>query len=236
MKIILIPAMLLTFILATTANAYEKQENVDLPNVLIIGDSISIGYTPYVTQILKSKAIVKHNGGNAGPTIRGIANIENWLGTNKWDVIHFNWGLWDIYGWEYMKEDRSPSMYEKRLEQLVIRLKKTGAKLIWGTTTPVCPSSEVSMLKRFNSDTKITPTTERLYLDAALGVMKKYEIQVNDLHALMSPELKRYAIAANDVHYTEEGCEKLGRQVAEAIEKAIVRGQKNLEWSKKRLR
>ena len=217
----LIATLFLTCSVLPSSFAENSPEKANLPNVLIIGDSISIGYTPYVTQMLKGKAIVKHNPGNAGPSIRGVANIEKWLGTTKWDVIHFNWGLWDIYGWEYAKDDRSPAMYEKRLEELVVRLKKTGAKLIWGTTTPVCPEAETTMLKRFKSEVKITPATEKLYLDAAQRVMQKYEIQVNDLHAFMSPEWKKYAIAADNVHYTKRGYEKLGRQVADTIEKAI---------------
>lgn len=177
--------------------------------------------------MLKGKAVVKHHKGNAGPTIRGVAKIDEWLGSNKWNIIHFNWGLWDMYGWQYAKENRHPPMYEKRLEALVIRLKKTGAKLIWGTTTPVCPKPEKTMLERFKSEIKVTPATEQQYIEAALRVMNKHKIQVNDLHALMSPELNKYAIAANNVHYTKDGYKKLGRQVAETIEQSIIGEQKN---------
>ena len=205
----------------------DATEKAHLPNVLIIGDSISLGYTPYVTQKLKGKAIVWHSDGNAGSTIRGIHNIEKWLGSTHWDVIHFNWGLWDIYGWEHANECRSPSLYEKRLEELVVRLEKTGAKLIWGTTTPVCPEPETTLLNRSKIEIKITPATEQLYLDAALRVMEKHRIQVDDLHALMAPELVKYAIAANNVHYQPAGYEKLGRQVADAIEQTVKSEQKN---------
>ena len=100
----------------------------DLPKVLIMGDSISIGYTPHVVENLKGVAEVQRHKGNAGPTIRGVAKIEEWLGNGKWDLIHFNWGLWDMYGWEYHQEDRSPEAYGQRLEFLVARLKKTGAQ------------------------------------------------------------------------------------------------------------
>lgn len=33
---------------------------------------------------------------NCGDTRSGIKNLDRWLGTNHWDVIHFNWGLWDL--------------------------------------------------------------------------------------------------------------------------------------------
>jgi acyl-CoA thioesterase-1 len=126
-----------------------------------------------------------------------------------------------MYGWEYANEDRSPSTYEKRLDKLVARLKDTGATLIWGTTTPVCPAPEKTMLKRFETKIAITPTIEKHYSDAALRVMEKHQVQVNDLHALMAPNRKKYALSANDVHYTQEGYAMLGRQVAACIAKNL---------------
>ena len=192
-------------------------EKCDLPHVLIIGDSISMGYAPFVTKELKGVAHVTRHKGNAGPTIRGLEKIEDWLGETRWSVIHFNWGLWDMYGWEYADDDRSPDAYRKRLEKLVARLEKTGAVLIWGTTTPACPAAESTMRKRFDTELVITPEVEKRYLDTALEVMKDHRIKVNNLHALMKPELSRYALGPDDVHYTKEGYEVLGRKVAEAI-------------------
>jgi acyl-CoA thioesterase-1 len=193
----------------------------ELPNVLIMGDSISIGYSPYVIENLKGVAEVRRHKGNAGPTIRGVAGIEEWLGKEKWDLIHFNWGLWDMYGWEYHKEDRSPEAYGTRLELLVGRLKKTGAKLIWATTTPACPANEITMARRFKQDIRISPELERKYLEAALAVMKKNGVEVNDLHAFMKPQWTKYAIADNNVHFTKLGSQKLGEQVAKAIRSAL---------------
>lgn len=61
------------------------RENASLPKVLIIGDSISLGYTPFVIEGMANKAIVTHHEGNAGPTMRGIENIESWLD----DDVHY---------------------------------------------------------------------------------------------------------------------------------------------------
>ncbi len=220
-------AFVLLSIVQPTLLAKGMAEAPDLPKVLIIGDSISIGYTAYVQKALEGKAVVKHHEGNAGPTIRAVANIEKWLGGTQWDVIHFNWGLWDMYGWQYAQEDRSPLMYEKRLEALVGRLQRTGAVLIWATTTPVCPVPEKTMRRRFKTEVKITSSVEKQYQDAALRVMKKHRIQVNDLHAIMAPKLKQYALGPDDVHFTKEGYKKLGQQVARSIEKNLVAEQKS---------
>ena len=217
----LIAALLFVGSMPSLLFAEEVQQEESLPKVLIIGDSISLHYTPYVTESLKGKAIVKHHKGNAGPTMRGLANIEKWLGDTEWDVIHFNWGLWDIYGWPYYHIDRSPAMYKKRLEQLVTRLKKTGAKLIWATTTPVCPAPERTMIKQHKKEIVILADTEKEYLDAAQEVMEKFSVRINDLHSFMKDKRSKYALADNDVHYTAEGRKLQGEQVAKQITAAL---------------
>ncbi len=212
MQLKVITRALVALLVMSLGSALAEEE---LPKVLIIGDSISMAYTPIVKKELEGKAVVTRNKGNAGPSIRAVKFIDSWLGETEWDVIHFNWGLWDYYGWEYAKEDLSPDAYEKRLEKLVTRLKKTGARLIWGTTTPICPGAEKTMTKRFDSTVVITPELEKKYLDAARRVMEKYEVQINDLHAI--PDLRKHAIDDNDVHYVKEGNQMIAEQVAKAI-------------------
>ena len=113
-----------------------------LPRVLLIGDSISIGYTLPVREALAGKANVHRIPTNGGPTIRGLEQLDSWLGEGKWDVIHFNWGLHDlkhIQGKHQVPLDQ----YEKNLRTLVERLKKTDATLVWCSTTPV-PNEKVN--------------------------------------------------------------------------------------------
>ncbi|MDP6546335.1 MAG: DUF1080 domain-containing protein [Phycisphaerae bacterium] len=223
MKKLLIAVLFVTSLNVSAGMAKEAPPKDQLPTVLIIGDSISLGYTPFVAEMLKGQAVVKHCPGNAGPTMRGVKNIDRWLGSAKWDVILFNFGLWDMYGWRYEKVDRSPPAYEKRLDALAIRLKKTGAKLIWVTTTPACPEAEKKC------KVKVDPATEKKYLDAAGRVMKKHNIQVNDLYAFMKPKRAQYAIADNDVHFKKDGKRKLGEQVAKQI-KSMLAGRGGAEW------
>ena len=120
-----------------------------LARVLLIGDSISIGYTLPLREALKGKANVHRPAANCGPTTRGLQQLDAWLGNGTWDVIHFNWGLHDL---KYLAADgkslgdpRKPGnrqqvpikAYEANLRRLVKRLQKTGATLIWRQTTPV---------------------------------------------------------------------------------------------------
>ncbi len=207
-------ALITVFLFAhsSTGSAAEK-----LPRALIIGDSISGGYTKTVIRRLEGKVDVSRIPGNGQHTGTGIKKIDEWLGDGNWDVIHFNWGLWDIYGWQYAKEDRSPKAYGQRLETLVSRLEKTGAKLIWATTTPACPGPEKTMLQKFKKEVVITPEMQAEYREVALKVMKAHKVRVNDLFHLMLPELEKYSPAPDNVHFTEAGSGKLGRQVANSI-------------------
>ncbi len=210
-------------VFAPTASAEENTKpTVQLPKVLLIGDSICGGYQKEVKRLLEGKADVIKSPGNAQYTGTGVQKIDEWLGEEKWGIIHFNWGLWDMYGWEFAKQDRSPDTYAKRLDQIVVRLKKTGAKLIWATTTPACPDAEVTMLKRFKTELIITPEIERQYIAAAARVMKKHGVQVNDLYNYIRPDLKKYSPSPDNVHFTGSGNGRLAKKVASTLEAALA--------------
>lgn len=198
-----------------------------LPNVLILGDSISLGYTRMVRAQLAGRANVFRamRGGrpdNCGDTRIGLARIESWLGTTKWDVIHFNWGLWDLcYRNPQSKTQGNRDKiggtlsvpladYERNLEQLVTRLERTGAKLIWATTTTV-PANEAG---RFAGD-------EERYNAAAARVMLRHGVRTDDLGALTKRFAGKYSKAEGDVHFTPDGYARLAGQVAAAIREAL---------------
>lgn len=197
--------------------AMAKIEDVaGLPRVLLIGDSISIGYTLDVREMLKGKANVHRVPTNGGPTTNGLKSIKAWLGDSKWDVIHFNWGLHDL---KYIQEDPSkradpkaagshPQValadYEKNLAELVKTMQATGAKLIWCNTTHVPAGSD----GRVEGD-------EVKYNEAAARVMTAAGIPTDDLraHALAKPDAQ---LPAN-VHYTPEGSRYLAAKVSAVI-------------------
>lgn len=206
---------------AALAETKEAVPDPALPDVLLIGDSISGGYQKQVKQALAGKANVVKNEGNAEWTGTGLKKIDGYLGDTKWDIIHFNWGLWDLYGWEYHEEDRSPEAYAKRLDQLVTRMKLTGAKLIWATTTPACPAAEQTMLKRFKKEVVITPEQQAKYSEAALEVMKRHGVEINDLYAHMLPTLDKHSGGADNVHFNGAGNGHLAKKVTDTLEQAL---------------
>lgn len=181
-----------------------------LPRVLLIGDSISMGYTVPTRELLKGKANVHRIPQNGGSTQTGLDNFTKWIGTGKWDVIHFNWGLHDLKHMVNNKlDDAGPQVapvdvYEKNLRELVTRLKTTGAKLIWANTTPV-PAGTAGR----------PAGEEKKYNEAAARVMKEAGIPTDDLHSAVvaNPSWQR----EKNVHFTPEGSRALAEKVAAAI-------------------
>ena len=68
----------------------------DLPNVLLIGDSISMQYTMGVREKLAGIANVYRAPDNCRSTRQTRREIDKYLGEMRWDVIHFNWGIHDL--------------------------------------------------------------------------------------------------------------------------------------------
>jgi len=191
--------------------AFEPvKDDPKLPRVLLIGDSISIGYTPATRKLLAGKANVHRNAGNGGPTDNGTKNIKAWLGDGKWDVIHFNWGLHDLKlgtGKHQVPLDQ----YETNLRELVKAMKGTGAKLIWASTTPV-PEGKL------NPPRKNADVIE--YNKVAKKVMDENMITMNDLYAFAFPQLEKIQRPVN-VHFSDKGSEALAERVTAAIEAAL---------------
>jgi hypothetical protein len=194
-------------------------EVAGLPRVLLIGDSISMGYTLPVRELLRDKANVLRVMENAADTGHGMEKLDQWLGDGKWSVIHFNFGLHDLKYLDekgtYVTPDKGKQVallpqYEANLRSLVQRLQKTGAKLIWASTTPVPDGSQ----GRVKDD-------ELRYNEIALKVMKEYGIPVDDLHAVIVNGPAGLQLP-NNVHFIKEGYELLARSVAASIEAALA--------------
>lgn len=199
----------------------------NLPKVLILGDSISIGYTPFVQKKLAEKAMVvrplKEDGSaeNCAGTTNGIQHIDRWLGDTKWDVVHFNFGLHDIKhvdpntgkNSKNLEDPRQaePKQYKKNLKAIVKKLKATNAKLIFATTTPY-PDQVGGPLRAYGD--------ERIYNKIALKIARKNKIEINDLYSFVLPQMAELQ-RPNNVHFTPRGSEKLAEQVADHILKAL---------------
>jgi alpha-L-fucosidase 2 len=201
----------------------------NLPNVLLLGDSISIGYTLAVRERLAGRANVFRptlaDGTapeNCEGTTAGLVRIDAWLSGRKWEVIHFNWGLHDLKHVQVAGtglNSANPSdpiqatvaEYSKNLQALVGKLRATGARLVFATTTPVGPAAK----NPFRA-----PDAPRTYNAAALAIMKEHGIRVNDLFAYCAPQLDQL-LNRDHVHFNAAGAKALAGEVARVIDEEL---------------
>ncbi len=191
-----------------------------LPRVLLIGDSISMGYTLKVRELLAGKANVHRPQENSSDSANGLRKLDTWLGAGKWDVIHFNFGLHDL---KYIDEKgaltavekgkvvATPEQYEQNLRALVARLKATGAKVIAVTTTPVPAKSNGRQ-----------EGSEAAYNAALAKVARETGIGVNDLHAFVAKHADAQQLP-NNVHFSPKGYDQLAVVVAAKVAAALPR-------------
>lgn len=199
-----------------------------LPNVLILGDSISMGYLKPLQGLLKGRANVIHPPENCQSTATGLARIDAWLGATSWSVIHFNFGLHDLkhvsdratgQPSSSAKDPRwvDPETYGANLQKIVDRLEASGAKLVFATTTPVPALSSTGGIYRASADVP-------LYNELAKAIMAKNHIAIDDLYAFAEPragELQK----RNNVHFTDQGSRELADRVSQAIRSLLDAGK-----------
>ena len=193
----------------------------DLPRVLLLGDSISIGYTPFVRAALRGRANVHRPPVNCQATTRGLAGIKEWLGAGPWDVIHFNFGLHDLKYVDAKGQNLEKARggvqqvplaaYEQNLSALADTVLRTGAACIWCATTPVPEGAEYRVAG-----------SELAYNAAAAKIMQGKGIAINDLHAAASARLATIQQPRN-VHFTKEGSRVLAQEVVAHIVRALAR-------------
>ncbi len=161
-----------------------------LPRVLIIGDSIYNEPSRLAAQELKGRVEIVwqyelsnlHSGA-------ALEKIDQLLGENEWDLIHFNFGLADLMHKDpntksirAMSKEvggvrvSSPQLYEKNLRELVKRFQATGAKIVWASTTPI----------RSDYNGVLEADSEIEYNRIAAQIMNANSIMINDMHAYIN--------------------------------------------------
>jgi len=173
--------------------------------VWIVGDSTSIDYTPAVRRIRAGRAVIHHDPGNAMYTGSGLAGLDAWLGTTRWDVSLFNFGPPDL---KFVGPDAKSAAW-----------REDGAR----QTEPDIDACRIANIGRRLRATGVRPSRhpadDPRYHAAAL---RPLSIEADELHALALPQLDRWHGPVN-VHFTTVGSEELGRAVAEAIRRGLGR-------------
>ena len=189
-----------------------------MKRVLLLGDSIRLGYCEKVGELLKGKAEVCWPQENCRFALYAVVSMDNWArevgNPETVDVVHWNCGQWDVAQFGRLGRPLvSEAEYGDGLRRVHERIRQVfpNAKILFATTTPLKAGVYMSAPR----------TTEDVmrYNAVALDVMKELEVPVNDLFgtALAIPG----ELYADATHYTSEGYQILAEAVARALENYI---------------
>jgi hypothetical protein len=188
-----------------TWEARPQLGNPKLPNVLLLGDSITRNYFPQVTRDLSGIAnvyLMASSTSVGDPRLpRQIAEFAA-LQEVSFAVIHFNNGL---HGWGYT-EAQFKSGFPLFLQ--AIRALPGRGKLIWTTITPVKPEASNGAS---NSRIEARNAIARAFIEAE-------RIPIDDQYALMTQHPDLYEDA---FHFNKAGSAMMGVQAATSIRRAL---------------
>ena len=178
--------------------------------VVLIGDSIRMGYEPIVREILSGSTEVWGAKENGGDSRRVLARLDEWVIGNPADVVHFNCGLHDLKVTEDGSHQVPIDEYRKNLKDIIERLQtETDAKLIWATITPVIDERHAREKEFIRRQADV-----ETFNQAALEIVNKAELIVNDLHGIIESNGVETCISRDGVHMTEHGSRVLAEAVA----------------------
>lgn len=209
----------LFLVLALVPYWTARGESPKKPVVVLIGDSIRLGYAPVVAERLKGVAEVISVAENGGDSHNVVRHLDAWALAPKPAVVHFNAGLHDLkFDPKTGTHQVALDAYKANLKTIVDRLThETSARLILATTTPVHDVRHQAnkLFRRREADV-------RAYNQAARDVVKASPaVAIDDLHGLAERLGLESALVADGVHFTPAAYEALGEQVASEVEKAL---------------
>ena len=190
-----------------------------MKKVLLLGDSIRMGYDEYVKEELKEFDVYFDNDDNGrftAYTIWMFNQLNNKFG--PFDLVHFNNGYWDMNQEGPNLEEETPLPdYIHNLKRLIDLIRSTKAIPVFATTIPIydTPVKDGSFeVTNYKNEWVIR------YNEAALELMRKENVAVNDLYSLLLKE-ERYAKCYDSLHLTIDGYKKCAKQVSLVIREIL---------------
>ncbi len=185
-----------------------------MKSVLLIGDSIRMGYEQIVRDAISDVAAVWGPEENGGDSANVLAHLDEWVISKKPDVVHLNCGLHDLRRWRD-REGHQVSLddYRRNVAAIIEGVRSgTEAKLIWATITPLNEAGQ-----RKGGEFYRTAEDYKAYNAASLEVVNEKAVPVDDLCSVVEAAGAEGLLTPDGVHYVPEGYALLGKTVAECV-------------------
>ncbi len=190
-----------------------------MKKIVLIGDSIRMGYDKYVKEALAGVAEVYYPTENCRFAENVLRFAHEWKSQtgapDDVDLVHWNAGLWDVL--ELFEDEplTTKDYYANVIPRIDRRLRMIypKAKIVFATSTAVDEGLASKDFYRHNS-------TIEEYNAIALRALTNTDTVINDLYALTSRLSRDYH--SDFVHYyTDKGTETIGGKVLSVICKEL---------------
>ena len=183
--------------------------------VVLIGDSIRGGYQPLVIRKCK-RAEVWGPTENCEHGVRVLDNFLPWVVDQQPDIVHVNFGLHDVSIQLDGEHKIILPQYRLSVQRFIDRVKALGnTKMIWATTTPLYRAEQDVPMNQWRP---LTEAHVDEYNTAALEIVQREQVPVNDLHAVVMQNDFSKCLSEDGCHMTPFGNEVLSDAVVQAIE------------------
>ena len=193
-----------------------------MKKVLLLGDSIRMGYQYQLKELLKDECKVifsADNGRFASYTLWQANQMFKEYG--RFDLVHWNNGYWDMNVEAPMTEAMTPiDEYLHFLRRIIALCRQNADKIIFATTPPVLEKG--SAMDNTDTGCYISYDNDwvRSYNSAAKALMSAEKIPVNDIYEI-AVKGENYYKCPDKLHLTEEGYMLCAKQAAKMIRKEL---------------
>ncbi len=208
--------------LSTGFQSFPFPHPTGKPKICLLGDSIRMGYAPFVEEILKEKALFFSPTENGGDSINLLKYLHLWVQAQKPEIVHLNCGLHDLKTLAYgagPKDNLVPiHQYKENVGRILNFISKyqPEAKVVWATITPI---DEIKAHESHSKWKDFDRYEESVlaYNEAAKAICRETKTEVNDLFAFCKANKIQGSQEPDGVHFTSEGSRKLGEEVARVL-------------------
>ena len=193
-----------------------------MKKILLLGDSIRMGYQQYVKEELEGEYEVLYPADNGRFAAYTLWQVNQMFKHNEGiELVHFNNGYWDMNVEAPMTEPIHPvEEYLSFLRRIVALCRQQGAQVIFATTVPILEAGSAGDNTGVQGTINYSNEWVKTYNAAAVALMEELQVPVNDLYALCMEDERRYK-CEDLLHLSAEGSRRCAAQVAAMVRKTL---------------